>query len=125
MNVLADESVDEQIVQRLRREGIDVAYVAEMEPGISDELVLNRSNEANAVLLTADKDFGELVFRDNRTARGVVLIRLAGLSAEKKAAIVAGAFTDHATDFPNCFAVISASRVRIRRRGGLKEVDGE
>lgn len=84
MNLLADESVDEQIVQRLRREGMDVSYVAEMEPGIPDELVLNRSNEANALLLTADKDFGELVFRDNRTARGVVLIRLAGLSAEKR-----------------------------------------
>lgn len=125
MNLLADESVDEQIVQRLRREGIDVSYVAEMEPGIPDELVLDRSNEANALLLTADKDFGELVFRDNRTTRGVVLVRLAGLSAEKKAAIVAGAFADHATDFPNCFAVISANRVRIRRRGALEEVQEE
>lgn len=125
MNLLADESVDEPIVQRLRREGIDVSYVAEMEPGISDELVLHRSNEGNALLLTADKDFGELVFRDNRTARGVILVRLAGLSAEKKAAIVAGAFADHASDFPNCFAVISANRVRIRRRGALEEVEGE
>jgi predicted nuclease of predicted toxin-antitoxin system len=125
MNLLADESVDEQIVQRLRREGMDVSYVAEMEPGIPDELVFNRSNEANALLLTADKDFGELVFRDNRTARGVVLIRLAGLSAEKKATIVAGAFADHVSDFPNCFAVISANRVRIRRRGALEEVQEE
>lgn len=40
MNLLADENVDEQIVQRLRREGMDVSYVAEMEPGNSDELVL-------------------------------------------------------------------------------------
>jgi predicted nuclease of predicted toxin-antitoxin system len=125
MNLLADESVDEQIVQRLRRDGIDVSYVAEMEPGISDELVLNRSNETNALLLTTDKDFGELVFRDNRTTRGVVLVRLAGLSAEKKAAIVAGAFADHASDFLDCFAVISANRVRIRRRGALEEVQEE
>lgn len=62
MNLLADESVDEQIVQRLRREGFDVSYVAEMEAGIPDELVLDRSNEANALLLTADKDFGEVDF---------------------------------------------------------------
>jgi hypothetical protein len=125
MNLLADESVDEQIVQRLRREGLDVSYVAEMEPGIPDELVLNRSNEANALLLTADKDFGELVFRDNRTARGRCIDSAGGLSAEKKAAIVAGAFADHATDFPNCFAVISANRVRIRGRGALEEVHEE
>jgi hypothetical protein len=50
---------------------MDVSSVAEMEPGISDELVLNRSNEANALLLTADKNFGEMVFsrQSNRTGR--------------------------------------------------------
>lgn len=40
MNFLADEGVDKQIVERLRRDGHDVLYVAEMEPGITDEIVL-------------------------------------------------------------------------------------
>ena len=39
MNLLADESVDRQIVDRLRREGHAVRYVAEMEPGIPDDIV--------------------------------------------------------------------------------------
>lgn len=38
-------------------------FVAEMEPGISDDLVLERANLAGAMLMTADKDFGELVYR--------------------------------------------------------------
>jgi hypothetical protein len=45
MNVFADESVDRQIVERLRQDGHRVTYVAEMEPGISDETVLQRANE--------------------------------------------------------------------------------
>jgi predicted nuclease of predicted toxin-antitoxin system len=66
MNILADESVDRQIVERLRQDGHEVLYIAEMEPSIEDDLVLERANERSALLVTADKDFGELVFRDKR-----------------------------------------------------------
>ena len=40
MTFLADEGVDRQIVERLRLDGHQVAYVAEMSPGIMDEVVL-------------------------------------------------------------------------------------
>ncbi|MGA9997739.1 MAG: DUF5615 family PIN-like protein, partial [Pyrinomonadaceae bacterium] len=105
MNLLADESVDLPIVERLRREGHDVLYIAEMEPGIGDDVVLEKANERTALLLTGDKDFGELVFKENRLAAGgVVLIRLAGLSADRKAEIVARAFQEHVSEFPQHFS---------------------
>ncbi len=63
MNLMADECVDQQIVDRLRGEGHKVLYIAEMAPSIPDEKVLENANQNNALLLTADKDFGELVFR--------------------------------------------------------------
>jgi predicted nuclease of predicted toxin-antitoxin system len=81
VRVVADESVDKQIVDRLRSHGYDVRFVAELDPGIDD---VQQSRELNAVLLTADKDFGELVFRQRRLHSGVVLIRLAGLEAENQ-----------------------------------------
>lgn len=55
MNLLADESVEQQIVARLRLDGHEVLYVAEMEPGITDDVVLERANERSALLLTGDK----------------------------------------------------------------------
>ena len=66
MNFLADESVDQGIVIRLRSEGHSVLAVAEMEPGLTDDAVLDAANERSALLPTADKDFGELVFRQGR-----------------------------------------------------------
>lgn len=115
MNLLADESVERQIVERLRLDGHEVLYVAEMEPGIADEAVLERANEKPALLMTGDKDFGELVFRDKRlTAGGVILLRLAGLSAENKAEVVSAAVRTHQAEFPNQFSVVSPGRVRIR-----------
>ncbi|MEI6126630.1 MAG: DUF5615 family PIN-like protein [Pseudomonadota bacterium] len=55
MNFIADESVDKQIVDRLRLDGYFVDYVAEMDPGISDQTVFDLANKHKAILLTADK----------------------------------------------------------------------
>jgi predicted nuclease of predicted toxin-antitoxin system len=73
---LADESVDRQIVDRLRLDGHQIVYVAEMSPGITDDVVLMESRISASVLITADKDFGELVFRQRRASTGVLLFRL-------------------------------------------------
>jgi predicted nuclease of predicted toxin-antitoxin system len=117
MNLLADESVDRQVVERLRQGGHKVLYVAESEPGIPDDLVLARANGMTALLLTADKDFGELVFREGLlSSGGVVLIRLAGLSAERKAEIVSVAFSGRGAEFSHCFSVISPGRIRVSRK---------
>lgn len=63
MNFLADENIDRQIVERLRQESHKVQYVAETDAGITDYEVLDMANREEILLLTADKDFGELVFR--------------------------------------------------------------
>lgn len=115
MNLLADESVDRQIVARLRQDGHEVLYIVEMEPSIEDDVVLERANGRSALLVTADKDFGELVFREKRlTTGGVILLRLAGLSAERKTEIISDAFREHSAEFSNHFSVISPGRIRMR-----------
>ncbi len=114
MNLLADESVDRQIVTRLRQDGHDVTYVAELGPGIADERVLERANEQDAILLTVDKDFGELAFRQKLIHHGVVLIRLSGLSNQTKAELVAEALRVRGAEFVNVFSVISPGMIRIR-----------
>lgn len=103
-------------MDRLRHGGYIVLYVAEMGPGISDHNVLNLANHEEAILLTADKDFGELVFRRGKVAPGIVLVRLAGLSPVIKAEIVAAAIMDHEGELFRSFAVIMPDSVRIRRR---------
>ena len=115
MNLLADEGVERQIVERLRADGHTVLYIAEMEPSIPDDVVLDRANQITALLVAADKDFGELVFRERRlSSGGVVLIRLAGLSAERKAEIVSKVLEERGSEFAHAFTVISPGRVRIR-----------
>jgi predicted nuclease of predicted toxin-antitoxin system len=77
--------------------------------------VLEAANREEALLLTADKDFGELVFRQRRITPGVVLIRLAGLSPIRKAGVVASAINQHSAELQHAFAVVMPGSVRIRR----------
>lgn len=116
MNLLADESVDRPIVEQLRKDGHDVLYISEMEPSIRDEVVLQRANEHQALLVTADKDFGELVYRQGFVHLGVILIRLTGLSPQTKAQIVSNVIGERAVEMPDAFTVISPGLVRIRHK---------
>ncbi|MBI3941592.1 MAG: DUF5615 family PIN-like protein [Chloroflexi bacterium] len=116
MKLVADESVDRQIIQRLRQDGHEVVYIAEIEPGISDEKVLEIANDTAAVLLTADKDFGELIYRQKLVSAGVLLLRLAGLPPLEKAETVSLAIDQHHSELLSSFAVISSRAIRIRRQ---------
>ena len=115
MNLIVDENVDKLIVDSLRQDGHNVLYVAEFAPSIDDETVLAQANQNGALLITEDKDFGEIIFRQGRIHTGVVLIRLDGLSKQAKARIVSTIFVNQGTQLLNAFSVISPGRVRIRR----------
>ena len=73
----------------MRRDGHKVDHIAEMSPGIDNDTILRQANDNGSLLLTLDKDFGELVFRQGLVHAGVILIRLAGLPPTTKADVVA------------------------------------
>jgi len=73
---LANENVPGDAVAAARKAGHDVTWIKEVLPGASDEAVLDRSVAEHRVLVTFDKDFGELAFRRGRAAScGVILMR--------------------------------------------------
>jgi len=115
MRILADESVENGIVLRLRQDGHEVSYVAELSPGILDEEVIVLADEDNTLLLTADKDFGELVFRQGHIKRGIILYRLAGLKSNEKAEIISRVISEHGDELLQAFSVITEKTVRIRK----------
>lgn len=114
MKIVADESVDFRIVSALRVEGYEVWAVVEEEPSIRDEKVLDIAFEQNALLLTEDKDFGELVIRLRLPHCGVLLIRLGGLPISIKIRLVLRAIQDNLSDLADSFAVLDGRSLRIR-----------
>lgn len=116
MKFVADENVDLPIIVSLRDDGHEIHAIIESSAGISDDEVLRLANEQGVVLLTGDKDFGEMVYRDKRFTCGIVLIRLAGLSNHEKAEVVTNVIREHGNELGNAFTVISLRNLRIRPR---------
>ncbi len=103
MNLVADENIDRGVVERLRRDGHAVDWIAELSPSVTDEEVLRRAAGSGAVLVTEDKDFGELVYRRALSHAGVLLVRLEGLDNAAKANVVSRAVRDNEADLPGAF----------------------
>ena len=113
MRFLADENMPGDAIDGLRSRGHDVAWVRTDAPGSSDPDVLARATAEDRVLLTFDKDFGELAFHSRLPASsGVVLFRIA-LPSPRSAADTIVAALESRTDWAEHFSVVDEYRVRM------------
>lgn len=76
MKLLADECCDRGLVEALRGAGHDVLFILESKPGATDDEVLAIAFDEQRIIVTEDKDFGELVYRLKKPAIGIILIRI-------------------------------------------------
>jgi predicted nuclease of predicted toxin-antitoxin system len=114
MRILANENFPGPVVRVLRERGDDVAWVKEDAPGAADEAVLARAQAEGRLLVTLDKDFGELACRFGLPAScGVILFRLSGASPDEDNARTLAALTSR-DDWAGHFAVVQDDRIRLR-----------
>ncbi|MDX2128849.1 MAG: DUF5615 family PIN-like protein [Chloroherpetonaceae bacterium] len=113
VSFLADESVDYRIVQYLRNAGYSVKSIQEIAPSATDEQVLTIAENEKLVLVTEDKDFGELTFRLKKNSTGIVLLRFETIDLESICTSLSKAFRDAEKLFNN-FTVISLNKIRMK-----------
>lgn len=114
MLFVADENVSRRVVERLRAIGLDVTSIAGTHTGISDTEVLKVAAADGRILITEDRDFGELVVRQRLGVRGVILLELDRLSNAAEANRVAEVIAANAKRLSGNLIVIEPARVRIR-----------
>jgi predicted nuclease of predicted toxin-antitoxin system len=114
MRFLADENVSRPVIARLRARGFEVISVAETRAGAPDKDVLDAANAEGLILITEDRDFGELVVRQRLRARGVILLELDRLSNAAEADLVAEIVSTHANKLLGNLLVIEPARIRVR-----------
>ena len=110
---LANENVPGDAVVAARDAGIDLAWIGELAPGAADETVLQRAQGDGRVLITFDKDFGELAFRKGQAAtKGVILLRPRLKSPEFLVAFLLNVLQQD-IDWEGHFAVATEGQVRV------------
>lgn len=113
MRLLANENVPALLVESLINRGHDVAWIKRDSPGATDAEVLRRSVSERRVLITFDKDFGDLVFRLGANASsGVILLRLRGATPDALADACVRAI-DCREDWVGHLSVIEPGRIRM------------
>jgi len=113
MKLIADESVDYSIVRALRYAGLEVEAVVELFPGCSDELILRYAFENYLIVITLDKDFGELSFRLKKPNHGIILARFGKIATELKTVIILNAIQQHFSEMENKLTVVTQQKIRI------------
>jgi predicted nuclease of predicted toxin-antitoxin system len=114
LNFLADECCDAGLVAALRADGHDVLFAVEDLRGSSDEELLRRAFTEDRILLTEDKDFGELVFRLRQPAHGIVLLRFGIDERHDKVPRMRFLLQRQAHQLTGKFVVLESERVRLR-----------
>jgi predicted nuclease of predicted toxin-antitoxin system len=69
-----------------------VLAIAQVAKGVTDEQVLERALNERRVLITEDRDFGELEYARGRSSAGVILVRFHSRARAAKAATVVEAW---------------------------------
>jgi predicted nuclease of predicted toxin-antitoxin system len=116
---LADECVDAPLVATMRRAGHDVSYASEDAAGALDSELVARAHDEDRLLLTEDKDFGELVFRWRRPVPGIVLLRIEPEEPALKWTRLRAAIHHYGDGLFGRFTVIDERKLRSRPLGGV------
>jgi predicted nuclease of predicted toxin-antitoxin system len=115
MRFLVDESTGAAVAELLRDEGHEVLAVAHAMPQAEDAEILDKACADRYIVVTNDKDFGELVYRSGHPHAGIVLLRLRDESAANRVAVRKSVLEHHAADLDGNFVVATDTQVRVRK----------
>lgn len=115
MRLLADENIPLKAIHLLRNNGHDILSISESQPQTADEDILELAEKDARIVLTFDKDFGELAFCFNLPAScGIVLFRIPLLSVDYVTDVIIEVIESR-SDWAGHFSVVEPGRIRMRR----------
>ena len=110
---IVDVGVGRIIEAWLTQQNFQVIAIRDLNAGMTDIAIIELDKE-DAIIISMDKDFGELIFKSNLLHKGVLLLRLEDAVAEEKLAVIQNIFPEHLTLVKNNFAVYQNGKLRIR-----------
>lgn len=115
MRFLVDECTGPVTARWLRAQLHEVFSVYDEARGLDDDAILEKALTEDWILITNDKDFGEMVYRERRPHRGIVLLRLDDERASQKIDALQRLLASYADQLADRFVVVTETRVRFGR----------
>lgn len=115
MRFLVDECTGPSVARWLRSEQHEVFSVYDEQRGMSDDAILQKAFAEQWIIITNDKDFGEKIYRERRSHRGIIFLRLADERSASKIAVLQQLLATHAVQLAAQFVVVTETQVRFAR----------
>ena len=113
MRFLVDECAGPYLGEWLASQGNEVFSIYEEASSIDDESILGKAYAENWILITFDKDFGDMAYLQRRPHRGVALLRLEDQRPANAINAVRGLLESHPHQLPDEFVVVPEGHVRF------------
>lgn len=113
MQFLADVNIERRIVLHLRSAGYDVLWIPEYDCRMTDTALLDRAVQEQRIVITNDKDFGNLIFLQRKAAVGVILFRIDDQNVRVKITILKNMLLRYQDKFVGHFVTIARKRIRF------------
>ncbi len=112
---LLDESVEFRIAKDLRNNDFDVLTITEDFPSIPDQQVLHIAYQEKRILITNDKGFGKLIFKENQKSHGVILIRMPFVTLQEKIVRLNRVLSSETSSLHRLFITVSNKSIRPKK----------
>lgn len=113
MKFLADVNIKKRIVDFLCGAGHDVPWLPDYDCQIDDASLLKLAFDEDRIVVTNDKDFGELNFLQRKRSAGIILFRIDEQNVRVKITILKNMLLKYPEKFSNHFVVIARKRIRF------------
>lgn len=114
IKLLANENIPKLTIQILRQNGIDIKAVAEGHSGITDTQVLQMAEKEERLIITFDRDYGELIFQKKlHFTMGLIYLRFIPRKPSEPAEVLVNLFNSEIS-FKRKFSVIDRGKIRQR-----------
>ncbi len=114
LKILIEVGVGKAVENWLKNAGYDVLALRDIDPKMPDDEILDIAAREKRLLITMDKDFGELVYYSGKPHAGVLLLRLEDATSYEKVNVIKNIFTKYEKDLADHFCVYQNKRLRIR-----------
>ncbi len=114
LKILIEVGVGKAVENWLKNAGYDVLALRDIDPKMLDDEILEMAAKEKRLLITMDKDFGELVYYSGKSHAGVLLLRLEDATSQEKVKVIKNIFTEYEEDLAGHFCVYQNKRLRIR-----------
>ena len=116
MKLLANENFLLKSILYLRSKGFDILSIGQEIPGLQDHVVLADANEQDRIILTFDRDYGELIFKNKlKVNKGVIYLRLRNYNPEDPGILLEQLLNSKEIVFDHSLTVLDKSSIRQRK----------